>query len=57
MHVCKKYRKIKILVKQLISFGLPVFKTHDIVEDRIKRSTEVVEESGHMEQIFIDSTE
>ena len=41
----------------MISFALPVLKTHDIVEDGIQRSTEVVEESGHMEQIFIDSTE
>ena len=36
---------------------LPVLETHDIVEDGIKGSTEVVEESGHMEEIFIDSPE
>jgi hypothetical protein len=36
---------------------IPVFKTHDIVEDRIKCSTEVVEEARDMEKIFIDKPE
>ena len=29
---------------------LPVFKTHDIVEDRIERSAEIVEEARDMEK-------
>ena len=37
--------------------SLPVFKTHDIVEDRIKRSAEVVEEARDMEKIFVDKPE
>ena len=49
MHVCKNYRNIKILEKTMIYFAMPVFKTHDIVEDGIKHSTEIVEETGHME--------
>ena len=36
---------------------LPVFKTHDIVEDRIERSAEVVEEARDMEKIFVDKPE
>ena len=36
---------------------LPVFKTHDIVEDRIECSAEVVEEARDMEKIFIDKPE
>ena len=35
---------------------LPVLKTHDIVEDRIERSAEVVEEARDMEKIFIDKS-
>ena len=36
---------------------LPVFKTHDIVEDRIERSAEIVEEARDMEKIFVDKPE
>ena len=37
--------------------SIPIFKAHDIVEDRVKRSTEVVEESRNMKEILIDGPE
>ena len=39
------------------TLALPVFQTHDIVEDGIDSGTEVVEEAGDVEEIFVDSTE
>ena len=36
---------------------MPVFQTHDVVENGIKRGTEIVEEARDMEKIFVNSTE